>query len=849
MVCNEDHLRGVQMSMAKYFHRVNGGTPLHNAAYQSLVHDMNHDFDAANAEPLSKAAQIRLIDEMIKKIENDPSIPENLKHHDSKGRGSRLGYVERLRREQERVRTGLNEKGEPLSEAQKNKTSHFLACMSYQENAEKLAPAQDAFVENYARSTGMSMEDAQKKFNAVVDQPGNFSRESGIKEGWKEKMAFAGLPSEQQIAFSQAGRIRRAVAIMERDRQDKISQLPTRDFREAATHTYSFTADKTVIQCEICGQFGHTGDNCMNEKEAEEKEALVTAINEIEENGKWDAYEREYEDIRSELPMLRQLQDPSEYDGAVARLDHIDREFARRDERIDTLGKAIDAHDANMATKADAYVEDPDVLASDEIARLTYNKETGVLIKEDKDPSKPFDAYRVSQKTMSDFRKMAKAEGADKAWNTLIANEPAHRFENDADLDAALDQHKCPTCGRWANLNSGHKCPVTGGPTEQNNAALFKDRMAATGRDKVNRPAGVDAMGRKNPAQQFDDPDNGRTVVGNVGNHTKPGKVLQDAEFGYPTVGSYDVRFNDGNVSGEYAVWRNPSAAGGPSHVISFKENGAVSSTGVLKCDCAVYARNHDCKHVRMAQGQISKQYNNLLTRAGGSLGEAPDGIHAGGRADGVVEDRENIRSRTDIDVLIAERRELAENKTDEFVGYQENLLAASQPGFVAATDNNGNTIGMPTEFVDDSDGFGAADGNSEKYIQLNDTTQVHNYLKRKTKDFRSKEGNGRGSIAINHDSDGGMWLYPATRRAQSKYTKEHDLKRLAEQFKVDPRTLDPKRGLYIPNDAASRLEACQTITDKESTVTGPRAIYLPTEETMKLATTRSVVGRHYEPK
>lgn len=849
MVCALNKSRSTQMTVAKIHYQAAGGQVMHNAVYQSLLHELKHEFAEANAndEPMSKEVALDMIDKIIKQIEDDPLIPDNVKYRESTGQGSPGGLIQNMRQERERILTGKREDGGKLTKAESNDIAFLMATMNLQERIADTGAAQEAYVEQYCRATGKTMDEGYEEFNQLVNVPGNYWQDSGLRDDWRDNMALSGLPDEQRMYLSQAGRVKNAVIELEARKADFLKNVEQRDFFDAPAKEMNFGHTHGTVKCGVCGWFGHEEDTCPNKARIEQKKNL-----EGKEKALADKIfiAENYHEAKSELGMLSQIEDPDEYNGLVNYLDQLEEENGGPIRDVDDLEAARDKV-ASAIGDLDKKIEEAagdNVIGSvegDPVGSINYNPETGVIVREDLDTTIPASAYRVSNSTYLAMEKDIREGGVAPAvaWEKHIASDTAHKFENMEDMEAALVQHRCPTCNNWANMNSGHKCSVEGGPTERAELELTQQRMENQHLAPFKVPNTHNRYS-KTKDRDFVDSRGNRVKVRARGS-LKPGVAVEAAtQTRQPITPAIDNSFPDARVTGSYTVWRDPSDPAGRM-AIDFNENAAIGDRK-LKCTCSEYKFRYDCRHVRMTRDDLRERYSAVLERDGKRLVEAAPGSTPGRRADGKVHDKENIGTpRTDYHVLKSERRRQSQEKTDALLAYQENLLETVPENGVSDQTTFGD---IDCVFQPTSEGFGAAQGAQIDPIDIRDTRQYRKYLQERTRNFRMP-GVERGRMTVSKpDKDGGVWLRPTPSAASNPDSKQEAYKRLMGQFQVSAESIDPEKGLYIAGNAASRRRFAELADKQEPSAVGPQIHPGATPREVMTAGTRTVVGRVWTP-
>lgn len=224
MVCRENKGRSTMIGIQKFLSRMNGMIVSDTEA-QSTIHMTKHDGDALDYEaPLTKEEQLDFWRSMRTEIERNPDIPDAEKYRQSK---RRPGLVTRIDQEIKRIETGKDENGNELSNAQLNSHSHMYAMMRQGASLERQAVAKEEFLEHYARGTGKTFEEAQQRFDEVMNEktgnPNEFVHKSQVRDDVRQNLAQAGISAQTQANIGVSGRAIHAMEVLETERQASVA--------------------------------------------------------------------------------------------------------------------------------------------------------------------------------------------------------------------------------------------------------------------------------------------------------------------------------------------------------------------------------------------------------------------------------------------------------------------------------------------------------------------------------------------------------------------------------------------------------------------------------------------------
>lgn len=265
MVCRENKARSALMGLEKHLMRQAGYVRYHDHEVQSALHHTGHLYNEATNPSLEE--QVALVKGLRQQIIHDDSISENEKYRESR---KQPGLVTRLDQELARLETGVDEYGNPLRPEQRNLGKHYATIKRLGPILQRTMESKASFIELYARGTGNTFEDAEKRYDQLVTRRME-ERENtrvDLKDGWRERLQVAGLTTYQQADLGSSNEAREALRIMESERINHLMSQPRRPAMDPSTKVEFLHPDdpKAQLRCRHCGQFGHDGDSdsCPN---------------------------------------------------------------------------------------------------------------------------------------------------------------------------------------------------------------------------------------------------------------------------------------------------------------------------------------------------------------------------------------------------------------------------------------------------------------------------------------------------------------------------------------------------------------------------------------------------------
>lgn len=264
MVCRENKARSAVIGFEKYLlAKHNGGRREPDHAFQSATHEYGHAYESVK-DPTPEEYKEFLLG-LRQQIVNDKGLSDADKYRESH---KQPGLVTRLDQELKRVETGVDEHGQPLRPEQINGGKHFASMQRMSTLLTRQTQARNAYVDNYARQTGMSVPDAMKRWDSLCARPKEErdNTQISLRDNWQQDLKVAGLTSQHQADLMQSNVARDAVAVMEHERRMKVATLPSRPSVRPEDRTQFITTAEAnnVVKCDECGQFGHEGADCPN---------------------------------------------------------------------------------------------------------------------------------------------------------------------------------------------------------------------------------------------------------------------------------------------------------------------------------------------------------------------------------------------------------------------------------------------------------------------------------------------------------------------------------------------------------------------------------------------------------
>lgn len=860
MVCRENKARSAMMGLVKHLQSMIGPS-FNDAEMQSYIHQLKHDGDVLDEEvPLTKEAEIDFICRLRTEIERNPNISDIDKYRKSH---RRPGLITRLDQEINRLKTGLDENGEELTAEQRNSHSHIYALMHLGQGLERIEPAKEVFLENYARHMGISFDAARREWNDLMNQSGKFEHLSLIHDDYHVSLAAAGIDAHTQINLGVSGRAVHAMRVMEQRRQAFLETCDQRSVAVAENSRARYMRQESArmkLKCQGaggCGQFGHLRENCPNQKEK---------IRLDEERKRVKRYEAiiAIDTMALDARTLSNAEIRSKY--RPSNIAAWRREAKAQQEK---MVKQILVARRNLpaARREEAHAQEAldakRLLHHEEVAEIFYNVESGTLIVRcyttDDETITADIARRCTTKEAKAFIEcINQGESLNAALSGTVG--AAHnRFSNIADMKAASKLIKCPTCGQFASMNTSHQCVVAGGPSEAKEASRKRRRLEYRRQQRAAAKASGStysdaqrALKEVRPKKTFSSDtkdrrlnikdENGHliSVVSKTHGAVKEVKsILDDGNVACPVV---DYTFSDSvRVTGRATLWQQSVFDhNNQERVLTVA---SVHYTGIedsgLKCTCADYARNYRCKHISAVQTTVVKGLYGAHLVAGNDVvpGEALNDGNTRG-LDGSVRVSPDMllmdHDHTDIDEIMAIK---TMRRTTELQQYRANRAVnrgTAAVTVVGSVDAEGQPTDIPDEWTPQVTVDGGKQRSNTRYSdQTTDVTNkfaVAKRLRQVLSNISVEMPDGTKQLvsfrANCRDRPGGVAILPATKYNNAAPSVRYAVNKALAQRMGFPLSAVRSDGLFIPSDKGSFIEALERASGNVSTRrwTGPKA-------------------------
>lgn len=810
MVCRENKGRSFCIGLVKRMQRRDGGLAFHDAEIQSSQHEFKHAYEGMNhafAEDPNKWKDVQLNTwrALRQKIADSPDWSEQDKYRKSEGRGGQPGMITRIDQEIERLHTGKDEKGKPLRPEQRNRPEDIMAVMRAGSVLERIGPAKENFLEMNARHRGIPMQQARSEWNALMDRKGDFSNIS-LRDGYRDSLSAAGITARDQGDLGQSGRARAAMHEMEQRRVDAVSKLaqrPTIRPEHKRREYIDPNSEAAHIRCDTCGQFGHEDSACPNGDIFAKRMKLAAA--KVALNRGVEARKHRAVLARSDAELQQHMDEnmPGRFANVAAfrtfqqeRIDTILKgKQEMSDEQIRSAHRSISREERSIDKELKSRGGTPSW-----IKEVHYNPENGLLVIRPQDKiskdgvhkkSRPF-ARRVSPETMQKLQDHP--QGFGKAINEmgLIRGAEAtnYQFENADDMAASTRQHRCPSCGQWASLDTTHRCVIKDGPSEQHKLRDLAARTAYADALLTAEGAAPDTPS-KAPSLRATFPTESRPIAiaanadGNEALHGRvvtagPQAIVDTVNKGDVAAPAIRASYPDAEVTGTFAVWEDLDA----QRVMS--PHPLAGSKG-MRCTCEVYAENGNCRHVAGTFNALRKRYDAVYARQSVPGGTS---LASNTAADAPLGTQQRL-SHTQIQQM---RSNDAKAFNDLFVTRASTGADLAAPAAMPPRNADGTTTDEPHRW-DRNPNMTERTG---KPVDLSDSKQVAGRVRRllagrPPRVYFSVRREQNGGITVN--------IPPKARGTGEETYYQSELRRL-----LGTEAVRGKQGFYVPPTASARF-------------------------------------------
>lgn len=795
------------MGYSKHLLRQAGHSSYEDFEVQSTIHDYGHRFN--DMPDPSEEEYVAFLKGFRQQVLTDRTLSEADKFRPATGRGGQPGLITRIDQELERCRTGKDENGRLLRPEQINAGRHFAAMARLAGPVGRQQAAKEGYFEVYARHTGVSVDEARKRFTALTHDPRAIRDDTKISltDGWQDRLAIAGFTSAQQADLGQSNQTRYALKVMETERASTIAALPSRPALRAEHRHQVLSPDDPAVRDKIqcvggCGQFGHTPDACPNQAQLDRlntARATYTAAR--------DGYDQvnSAAQAREALAQLADGQPVSNItsDGARVRPD-IDTDLIEpgNTEAIAALtaaGEPYSQRKYRAAVKAarEAKAELADAEAAFEQARgevppvssfvqeVAYNPDSNVFavvtrpytLKRTGEvrPAKKY-MFRMGQDQFDEL--MSSPDFSERIARSVFARggvNEAYKFENEADLAEASIERRCPSCGQYATMTSSHQCPVDGSGTEQEN---FQHQETLRQAREVARIRGLPVpMAAQTPRATVRTLGRTRLPRGGVMTFPGPREVGQLLNRRSVAIGPFTSNFLGAQVTGRVHVWNEPGT------------NVTLYQVDQVKCSCGA---RPPCRHTESAAVMMGRPYRATLTNG------APGSRNFERPLSAAANHFEPVPR------LSYER--IQKLAADERIAYQRQWVGnPARRTFTTEPLNAHTRQPMPPEQVP-----GTWTSPSGATVNLDDTAAVSDGIR------QHFAGHGERTVPwrVTTDGVGGIWVRSASPdRAAGQHL------RAAFGLPAAPGA----RGIYIPPERAWRHQMLSQMAGQRPTILGSR--------------------------
>ncbi|TCJ75794.1 UNVERIFIED_ORG: hypothetical protein EDC92_11737 [Dietzia maris] len=866
MVCRENKGRSANIGMAKALHFAMTGERLHDAELQSMQHQYRHEVEAAENfnkyegfDSWPPKDQIAAWRNLLTHVEE---IPEDVLSERAKYRESHKqpGIGTRIRQEIARLETNRHEgTGRRLNADQRNTGADMLATMRMSASLERLSPSRKNFLESNARRRGITFAQAESEWSQLMNRKGDFSNIS-LTDDFRDRLAVAGVDAQDQANLGQSGRARAAMQVMEGRASEHLKTLKTRPGLRAEHSRGTWIkpgSPEAQIRCEDCGQFGHTNDACPNGEHVEVLGEAAELSDTLDQHGKILARKKMLDEKpEAELQAVFDKAVPgmtvAQYKADLAAEEDKLGGPLLDEARIQKLRSRIEKDTAAAQAAIDASA--PKV--SNWVKEVSYNPDNGYL----RVVQHPYtNAKGETKEYVRHFR--ARPEDVD----AILANphigkgvhaslldsnttRPPYEFENEADLQAAQTEMRCPTCGQWASLNSSHRCPVPGGPSEEFDVERRRKMLdyqaqaraaRQNGTAKPPKPMGVEqCLAHDNSSLQLQDPADKtgeRKFAGTLrsGKKADINDALDRGNLWTSSV-AFSATNEDCHVTGEVSAWSDESGV----RVLSVWPRGG--SRG-LKCTCPAYVANRHCPHVTAVAKQLLNKYEAKSARPSSRPGMSQTAIAANRAEDGSVLPPSRLGYAE-----IAKRRADATNAYA--FEHVQRRKAAVPPGQWVQGPARDPQTGEPVDTPDSWDRNPAQTKKVGKPVDLSDVGAVRDRLRQLSQSKGSRGKRLPFSVKLDPDGSGAILVNipPGTVKKGNEALIRQQRRQLADLMGVSEKAIGV-RGYRVSPNKAARYNALDRMAGDPARITPPTVSYVPSQQSVDGAFARHRSGNDGE--
>lgn len=785
MVCRENKARSAVMGLEKHLYaQSHGGRREPDSVFQSSLHEYGHAFEAVD-NPTREQYHDFLVG-FRQQLVNDPSIPDAEKYRHSH---KQPGMVTRIDQEIDRVRTGKDENGRPLRPEQVNGGKHFAAMQRMSTLLNRHAEARDEYVENYARQTGISKDDALRRWDTLCARKPE-ERENNrisLRDNWQRDLAVSGMSSQHQADIMQSNVARDAIAVMEHERRMKVATLPSRPAISEDQRITAITTEqaKSMVKCDSCGQFGHEDPQCPHGERLDELNHLhVAKIEAAEKYARLqEAHAAAIKDAKSH-PELTGSAALKKHGGDLVAEEQARKEYDRASRKLEKARSEFDKE------------RGPVPLVSDAVHSVGYDRSTGLLEVTRPGYTRKSDGVTVEPKTYAyrmspeQYDEMM-ASGSVGRYLSQTVGSKAHeqyKWENPAEAREATRHRQCPSCGQFAAMTSQHQCPVDGS-MDSTEEAHWRERQrhARATATLENLPV---SMGEATRRRQVLAQAHANLPGGGIARFPEVGQMAQIRGNGEVATGPASVQYLGHQVTARVYTWKDP------------RTGQAYTTMGQASCSCNA---RETCRHREHAGNVFAAAYRSQRVVAktpGTSVLSSRD--PGSGQERGISQDApEGPVQRRSYERIRQDRADAASALNRAWAGAPNWRARATAP-MDARTRQR---VSMPTSYTTKNGDQVDLTSSIEAGATLNETVS---------------ERTGRQWVSV--FANGKMMLTaPPARTTKDGRMSDRDRRDLGRAMGL--RGKAPDTGVFVPNDASWRYEMLSRADRGSTDILGSRYV------------------------